>query len=175
MEDNLGIEFGRSAAETQTFFHREQNFTDPEQTDNGNQKVEPVEHLLNPKCQPQLSGDLIKTNGAKRKAKRHRGHGFERRFLAEADETAESQEIDRKNLSGTEAQREVGDERRDQGDHDHGEQRADKGGGKCCSERFSRPTLLRHRIAVERRCYRPWFAGYVEKNRRDRAAEKRAP
>src|SRR5215475_11077803 len=111
MEDNLGIEFGRSAAETQTFFHREQNFTNAEQTDHGNQKVEPVEHLLNAKCQPQLSGNLIKTDGAEREAKHHRGHGFERRLLAEADETAESQEIHRKNLGGTEAQREVGDER----------------------------------------------------------------
>src|SRR5262249_33791641 len=173
MEYDLEIEFGRSAAETQTFFHREENFTDTKQTNDRNQKVEPVQHLFNAKRQSQLSGDLIETNSAEREAKHHRGHGFERRFLALADENAESQEIDRKNLCGAEAQREVGDEWCDQGDHDHGEQRADKGGGKCCSERFSRPTLLRHRIAVERRCYRPWFARYVEKNRRDCAAEKR--
>jgi hypothetical protein len=47
---------------------------------------------------------LIEADGAERETEHHRRHGLERRFLAETDEAAESQEIDRENLGRSEAQ-----------------------------------------------------------------------
>ena len=78
-------------------------------------------------------------------------------------------------LRRPELQREARHQRRQRGDHDDGEQRADERGGEGRGERLAGPALLRHRIAVERRGDRPGFAGDVEQDRGDGAAEQRAP
>ena len=57
----------------------------------------------------------------------------------------------------------------------HRDQRADEGRGEGRGQRFRRPALLRHRIAVEGGRDRPGLAGDVEQDRGDGAAEQRAP
>src|SRR5262245_46114566 len=100
MEHDLEVQLGRVATETEAFFHREKYLTDAKQADDRNQEVEAVEHLLDPKCEAQLSGDLVETDRAKAESEHHRSHRLERRFLAQPYETAKSEEIDRENLGG---------------------------------------------------------------------------
>ena len=119
--------FGGLAAEAQALFHREQNFADAEQADHRDQEVETVEHLLEAEGQAQLPGHLIEADRAEREAEHHRGDSLERRLLAQADEAAESEEIDREYFRRPEPQREIRDQRRHQRDDDDGEQRADEG------------------------------------------------
>ena len=169
------IDLGLAATEGQPFFHRQQDLADAEQSDHGDEEVEPVQQFCEAERQPQLSGDGVEADRGKRKADHHRRDGLERRLLAQADEAAERQEIHREFLRRPELQRKARDQRRDQRDHDDGEQRADKRRGEGGRQGFAGLALLRHRIAVERRRHRPWLAGYVEENRGDRAAEQRAP
>ena len=138
-------------------------------------KSKPVSSSVKPKVSRSWPVMLVEADGGERKADHHRRHGLERRLLAHADEAAEGQEIDAELLRRPELQREGGDQRRHQRDHDDGEQRADEGGGEGGGQRLAGPALLRHRMAVEGGRHRPWLAGDVEQDRGDGAAEQRAP
>src|SRR5690349_18811592 len=162
-------------AETQSFFHGEQDFTDTEQTDDRDQEIEAIEHLLDAECEAELAGHLVKADGAKPETDHHRSHGLERRFLAQSDETAESQEIDRENLWRPETERKTGDQWRHQRDDNHREQRADEGRREGGGKGLAGATILRHWIAIERRRHRPRLAGNVEQDRCYRASEQRSP
>ena len=100
---------------------------------------------------------------------------LERRLLAHADEGAEGEQVDREELRRAELEREAGDDRREERDHDHRDQRADERGGERRGERVAGAPLLRQRIAVEGGGHRPGLARDVEQDRGDGAAEERAP
>jgi hypothetical protein len=125
--------------------------------------------------QPQLAGDAVQADRRERKADHHRGHGLERRFLAHAHETAEGKEIDAEFLRRPELQRKLGNQRRNQRDHDHREQRAHEGRREGGSKRLAGATLLSHGMAVEGGRYRPWLARNIEQHRGNGAAEQCAP
>ena len=72
-------------------------------------------------------------------------------------------------------QRELGNQRRNQRDHDHREQRAYEGRREGGGKRLAGAALLRHGMAVEGGRDRPWLARNVEQHRGDGAAEQRAP
>ena len=86
-----------------------------------------------------------------------------------------ARKIHREFLRRAELQRELRDQRRDQRDHDDGEQRADERRRERGGQRLAGLALLRHRMAVERGRDRPRLARNVEQDRRDGAAEQRAP
>ena len=138
-------------------------------------KSNPVKQLGESEGQPQLAGDAVEADRGERKADHHGGQRLERRLLAHADEAAEGEEIDAELLRRPELQREFGDQRRHQRDHDHGEQRADERRREGGGERLAGAALLRHRMAVEGGRDRPWLAGNIEQYRGDGAAEQRAP
>jgi hypothetical protein len=58
---------------------------------------------------------------------------------------------------------------------EHRDQRSDEGRRERRRQRFGRPALLGHRIAVEGGCDRPRLTGNIEQDRGDGAAEQRAP
>ncbi len=53
-------------------FHRQQDFADAEQADDGDQEVEAAEQRLETEGQAQLAGHLVEPDGAERKAQHHR-------------------------------------------------------------------------------------------------------
>ena len=172
---HLRVDLRGVAAEAQALFHGQQDLADTEQADHRDQEVEAAQQFGEAERQTQLPGHLIEADRAERKADHHRGDGLERRLLAQADEAAEGEEIDREDFRRPELQREARHQRREQRDHDDGEQRADEGRGERGGQRLAGLALLRHRIAVERGRHRPWFARYVEQHRGDGAAEQRTP
>ena len=124
--DDAGTDLGVPAAEAQPLLHCQQDFADAEQADDGDQKVKSGEKFGNAERQAQLARDLIEPDGAERKADHHRRHGLGWRLLAHADEAAEREEIDGEFLGRPELQREPGDQRRNERDHDDRKQRADE-------------------------------------------------
>ena len=80
-----------------------------------------------------------------------RDHRLHRRRAAHADEAREGQEIDGEIFGRTEGERDLRDPRGEEGDQHDADQRAEgrraEGGG----ERRGRPSVARHRIAVEGR------------------------
>ena len=138
-------------------------------------KSKPVSSSVKPKVRRSWPVTLIEADGGEREADHHRGDGFERRLLAHADERAEGEEIHGELFRRPELQRELRDQRRNQRDHDDGEQRADERRRERGGERLAGLALLRHRMAVERGRDRPRLARNVEQDRGDRAAEQRAP
>ena len=139
LQHDAQIDLGVAAAEAQAFFHGQQDLADAEQADDGDQEIEAVQQFREAERQPQLSGNGIESDRGERKADHHRRDRLERRLLAQADEAAERQKIDREFLRGTELQREARDQRRDQRDHDDGEQRADERGGEGGRQALRRP------------------------------------
>ena len=125
-QHHLGIDLCGLATEGKSFFHRQQNLTDPEQADDRDQKIEAAHQIGESEDEPQLSGYRVHADGSKRKPEHHRGKGLECRTLAHADETAERKQIDRKKLRWAELQCEFRDQRREEGDHHHGDECADK-------------------------------------------------
>jgi hypothetical protein len=83
--------------------------------------------------------------------------------------------LHREEFRRPELERKARQQRRGEGDQQHREDRADERRGEGRRQRLRRAPLLRHRVAVERGGHAPWLAGDVEQDRRDRAAEQRAP
>ena len=100
---------------------------------------------------------------------------LERRLPAHADEGAEGQQIDREVFRRPEIEREVGDDRRHESQHDRREKGADEGRRQRGGERLAGAALLGERMAVEGGRHRPWLARNVEQDGADAAAEQRAP
>ena len=94
---------------------------------------------------------------------------------AHADEAGERQEEDGEELGRSELQRELGDQRRQEGDQDHRHQRADERGGEGGGQRLVGLALLGHGMAVEGGRHRPGLARDIEEDRGDGAAEQRSP
>jgi hypothetical protein len=84
----------------------------PNRPDDGDEEVEPVQQFVKAERQPQLSGDGVEADGGQRKSDHHGRNGLEGRLLAQSDETAERQKIDREFLRRTKSQREACDQRR---------------------------------------------------------------
>jgi hypothetical protein len=80
-----------------------------------------------------------------------------------------------KNSGGPNFERELGQQRGEEGDRQHGEEGADEGRGEGRRQRLGGAALLRQRKAVEGGGHRPGFAGDVEQDGSDRPAEQRAP
>jgi len=112
---------------------------------------------------------------ASAEAEHHRHQNLERGLLAHADETAEGQEKHRKKLRGTELQRKLRHQRRQESDHHDGKEGADKGRRECRGQCLTGLALLGHRIAIKCGCHRPRLTGNIEQDGRDRAAEQRTP
>ena len=138
-------------------------------------KLMPRSRSLGAEGHAQLAGHGVHADAGQQQAERHRDDGLVLGLAAEADEGAEGQQIDREEFRRPEFQRERRDQRRQKRDQQHRDQRADEGGGERRGQRFRRPALLRHRIAVEGGRDRPGLAGDVEQDRGDGAAEQRAP
>src|SRR3546814_4009445 len=75
-------------------------------------------------------------------------------FLAHADETAECQQLDGKELRRSERQREVSHDRCQESQDDDGEEGADERRGERSRQRLAGAPLLRHGIAAEGGGYR---------------------
>ena len=166
---------GGVPAQRQPLLHRQQDFADPEQADHRDQEIDAAQQFVGAEGHAQLAGHGVHADAGEQQAERHRDHGLVLGFAPEADERTEGQEIDREELRRPEFERERRDQRRQEGDQQHRDQRADEGRGERRGQRFGRPALLRHRIAVEGGGDRPRFAGDVEQDRGDGAAEQRAP
>jgi hypothetical protein len=110
-----------------------------------------------------------------RKAQHHGGDGLGRRFLAHAHEAAEGQQLHGEELGRTELERELRQQRRQEGDQQHREHGAHEARREGRRQRLRRAALLRHRVAVEGGGHAPGFARDVEQDRRDRPAEQRTP
>src|SRR5262245_3987731 len=107
LEYDLQIYLGCLAAEAQPLLHGQQDFADAEQADDGDEKIKTIEHLLDAERQAQLASHLVEPDRAERKTEHHRGHRLERWLLAEANETAEGQEVNREDFGWAKAQREA--------------------------------------------------------------------
>ncbi|MGY3595083.1 hypothetical protein ACVIGB_003132 [Bradyrhizobium sp. USDA 4341] len=174
-EHDAQADAGGVSAQRQALLHREQDLADAEQADDSDEEVDAAQQLGGAKRHAQLPGHRIHADAGKQQPERHRDHGLVLGLAAEADERAEGQEIDGEEFRRAKLQRERRDHRRQEGDQQHRDQRADEGRGERGGQRFGRPALLRHRIAVERGRDRPGFAGDVEQDRGDGAAEQRTP
>ncbi|MGY4287205.1 hypothetical protein ACVWXO_006425 [Bradyrhizobium sp. LM2.7] len=163
------------AAQRQAFLHGQQDLADPEQADDGNEEVDASQQLRGAEGHAQLARHGIHADAGEQEAERHRDHRLVLGLAPEADEGAEGQQIDREELGRAELQRKRRDHRRQEGDQQHRDKRADKGGRERRGQRLRRPALLRHRIAVKGGRDRPGFAGNVEQDRGNGAAEQRAP
>ena len=138
-------------------------------------KLTPRSSSVEAEGHAQLAGDRIHADAGEQQSERKRDDGLVLVLAAQPDERAEGQQIDREEFRRPEAQREGRDTGREEGDQQHGKQRADEGGSEGSGQRLGGLPLLRHRIAVEGGSHRPGFAGNIEQDRRDRAAEQRAP
>jgi hypothetical protein len=96
-------------------------------------------------------------------------------LASESDERAERQEIDGEEFRRSKSQRKRRDARCKKRDQQNGRERTDERRSEGGGQRLGRLALLGHRIAVEGGCHRPGFAGDIEQDRRDGAAEQRAP
>ena len=163
------------APQRQTLLHGQQDFADPEQADHRDQEVDAAQQLAGAEGHAQLAGHRIHADAGQQQPERHRDQGLVLLLAPEADEGAEGQQIDREEFRRPEFERERGDQRRQEGDQQHRDQRADERRGERRGQRLGRPALLRHRIAVEGGCDRPRFARDIEQDRGDGAAEQRAP
>ena len=166
---------GGVAAQRQALFHGEQDFADAEQADDGDQEVDAAQQLRRTEGHAQLAGHGVHADAGEQQAERHRNHRLVLGLAAEPDKGAEGEQIDREEFRRPEFQRKRRDHRRQEGDQHHRDQRADERRGERRGQRFRRPALLRHRIAVEGGRHRPRLAGDVEQDRGDGAAEQRAP
>ena len=169
------IDAGGAALEVQAFLDRHQNLADAEQADDGDQEVEAGEQRLGAEGEPQAAGDLVGADTGKGETEHHRRNHLERRLPAHADEGAEGQKIDGEVFRRAEIKREIGDDRRQESEHDGREQGADEGRRQRGGERLAGAALLRQRVPVEGGRHRPRFAWDVEQDRADAAAEQRPP
>src|SRR5262245_65531736 len=59
LQYDLEIDAGSATLEAQSFFHGEQDFADPEQAYDGDQKIKAIEQFREAEGQPQLAGDAV--------------------------------------------------------------------------------------------------------------------
>ena len=135
------------ALEGQPLFHRQQDRADAEQADHRDQEVEALEQFRQAVGHAQLAGDGVHAHGGQGEAQHHRGQGLGRRLLAHADEAGEGEPLHGEELGRIELQRELRQQRRQEGDQAHREQRADKAAGERRRQRLRRLALLRHRVS----------------------------
>ena len=138
-------------------------------------KSKPTSSSLVAEGHAQRAGHLVEADRAEREAQAHGGQHLEGRALAHADEAGKRQEEDGEELRRPELQRELGDQRRQEGDQDHGHQGADEGGGEGGRQRLVGPALLGHGVAVEGGGHRPGLARDIEQDGGDGATEQRSP
>ena len=112
---------------------------------------------------------------ARMKPMQDRDQRLDRVAAAQADERREGEELDREELGRAELERDLGQQRGEERDQHDREERAHERGGEGGGERLAPLPLPRHRIAVEGGGHRPRLARDVEEDRRDGAAEERAP
>ena len=163
------------AAQRQALFHGEQNFADAEEADDRDEEIDAAQKIVEAECHAELAGNRIHADPGEQQPERHRDHDLVALFLAETDERTEGQKIDGEKFRRPEAKREIRDPRREKRNQHHRDERADERRREGGRQRFRGFSLLRHRIAVEGGRDRPGLARNVEQNRRDGAAEQRAP
>jgi hypothetical protein len=134
---DLGVDAGRLAGEAQALFHRQQDLADAEQADHRDQEVEAAHQLGEAEGHAQLTRDRVHADRSQREAERHRHQDLERRALAHADEAAEREQVDRKELRCAELEGELGHQRRQEGDHQHRDEGTDEGRGEGRRQRLA--------------------------------------
>src|SRR5216683_4374683 len=175
LPDHLRVHLRLHPAEGQPLLHREQDLADAEEADDGHDEVEALHQLGDPEGQAELAGHDVEAGGGEDEAEQDRHQRLERVAAAQTDERRERQKLDREELGGPELQRDLGEERGEQGDQDDREEGADErrgeGGGEC----LPALPLARHRIAVEGGGHRPRLARDIEEDRGDGPTEERPP
>ena len=166
---------GRVAAQREPLLHRQQDLADAEEADHGDQEVDAAQQRIEAEGHAQLAGDRVHADRRQQQAERHRDDRLVLRLAPQPDERAEREQVDGEEFRRPEAQRERRDARREERDQQHRDERADERRRERRGQRLGGLALLRHRIAVEGGRHRPRLAGNVEQDRRDRAAEQRAP
>jgi hypothetical protein len=141
LEHHLRVDLGGLAGEGQAFLHRQQDLADAEQADHGDQEVEAAHQVGDAEGQAQLAGDGVHADGGQREADGHGRQDLERRALAHADEAAEGEQVDGEELGRAELQRELGHQRRQEGDHQHRDEGADERRGERRGERLRRAAV----------------------------------
>ena len=165
----------RVAAQRQPLLHGEQDFADSEQPDDCDKEIDPAQQIAEAEGHAQLAGNGVHADTGKQQAERHGNDGLVLRLPPQPDERTEGQKIDGEEFRRAELQRERSDAGRQKRNEKHREQRADEGRRECGGKSFRGTPLLGHRVAVERRRHRPGFAGNIEQDRGDCAAEQRTP
>ena len=166
---------GMRAGEFQAALHRGKDLADAEKADHGHEEIEADQQLLLPEGHPKRAGHLVQADRTQREAEAHGGQHLEGRASAHSYKAGERKKVDREELRRTELQRELGDQRRQEGDQDHGHQGADEGGREGCGERLIGSTLLGKWMPIEGSRHRPGLARDIEENGGDRPAEQRSP
>src|SRR5262245_29084562 len=78
------------AAERKPLLHGEQNFADPEQPDDCDEKVDATQEIAEAECRAQLTGYGVHSDTGEQQAERHGNDGLVFRFAPEAHERTES-------------------------------------------------------------------------------------
>jgi hypothetical protein len=175
MQHGIEADDGAGTRELEPRLHGGEDFPDAEQPDHGNEEVEANQQMVLPEGHAQRAGHLVEPDGAQRKAQTHGRQHLERRASSHAHEAGEREEVDGEEFGRPECQRELGDQRGEERDHDHGHQRADEGGGEGSRQRLVGPALLRHGVTIEGCGHRPGFTGDIEEDGGDGSAEQGAP
>ena len=138
-------------------------------------KSKPFMRSVTPKVRRSWPVTMSSPTAARMKPSRIDTQRLERIAAAEPDEAREGQELDGEELRRPELQRDLGQERREEGDEHDREERAHERRGEGGGERLPALPLAGQRIAVEGGGHRPRLARDVEEDRGDGAAEERAP
>ena len=175
LEHHAQVHARADALEAEPLLHGQQYLADPEEPDDRHDEIEPFHEVDETEGHPELAGDDVEAHRGEDESQHDGDQRLQRVAAAQSDEARKGQELDREEFGRTEAQGDLGQERREERDQHDREERADEGGAEGGGERLATLPLPRHRIAVERRRDRPRLARDVEEHRGDRAAEERAP
>ena len=154
---------------------RDQQFADAEQAHDSDHEADALHQFIDTHGEPHAAGDGVDPDRGKGKADRERYQGLDRRVAAHADEACKGQKVNREIFRRAERQRDLRDPGGRQRDENDTGERAEGRRTERGRQRRGRPAVARHRIAVESGRDRRGLAGDIEQDRRDRAAEQRAP
>ena len=127
-QHDLGIDLGRLSFEGKAFFHGHENLANTEQADHGDQEIEALEQFRVAEGHAQLAGDGVHADGGEGEAQHHGRDGLGRRLLAHAHEAGEGEQLHGEEFRRPEFEREPGQQRRREGDQQHGEHGAHEAG-----------------------------------------------
>jgi hypothetical protein len=153
---------------------RRQDLAQPEQADRDRDDAEAVAKLRDIEAVAEVTGHHVDADGAEQEPEGRHQQGARERRRRHVGEEDQAEHEQRGVFRRPEPQREDGERRRDQGQHDHAERAGDERADRRDAQRGARASLARHGVAVDAGHHRGGFARDAQQDRRGRSAVLRA-